>query len=114
MNASPLVYVGIRGSVLALEKVSGSRAWETKLKGGAFVTILVDGPRIFAGTQGEIFCLDAANGKVLWHDGLKGYGFGLLSLATEHGSAPPAELVGEDESRRRSSSGDGGSASASS
>jgi len=95
MAKPDLVYLGIRGSVLALDKNSGARIWETKLKGSQFVALLVDGQRIFAGTQGEIFCLDAATGKPLWHDGLSGYGFGLLSLAIQNGVSDPALLAAE-------------------
>jgi outer membrane protein assembly factor BamB len=95
MAKPDLVYLGIRGSVLALDKNSGARIWETKLKGSQFVTLLVDGQRIFAGAQGEIFCLDAATGKTLWHDGLSGYGFGLMSLAIQNGGSDPALLAAE-------------------
>src|ERR1017187_1980727 len=90
-----LVYVGIRGSVVALDKNSGGRVWETKLKGGTFVTVLVDGSRVLAGAQGEIFCLDAATGQILWHDGLKGYGLGLMSIATANGSSNSSAAAAE-------------------
>ena len=90
-----LVFVGIRGSVLALDKNSGAHVWETKLKGGTFVTLLVDGDRLLAGANGEIFCLDAATGQILWHDGLKGYGFGLMSIATANGSSDSSASAAE-------------------
>ena len=90
-----LVFLGIRSSVMALDKKTGTRAWETKLKGSSFVTLLVDGNRIFAGAQGEIFCLEAATGKTLWHDGLSGYGFGLLSIASQNGGSDSALLASE-------------------
>jgi outer membrane protein assembly factor BamB len=100
MAAPDLIYLGIRGSVLALDKATGARVWETKLKGSSFVTLLVEGSRIFAGAQGEIFCLDAATGKTLWHDGLSGYGFGLLSLATQSSRADTAALAAEFASQQ--------------
>jgi hypothetical protein len=109
MAKSELVYLGIRGSVVAMDKNSGARVWETKLKGGGFVTVLVEGNQIFAGTHGEIFCLDAANGKILWHDGLSGYGFGLMSIATRNGSSGLAVAAAE-EARRQESSADAGAA----
>src|SRR4029077_10653793 len=95
MTKSNLVFAGIRGSVVAMDRSSGRRAWETKLKGGDFVTLLVEEDRIFAGTHGEIFCLEAATGKLLWHDGLKGYGFGLMSIATKNGSSDSAASAAE-------------------
>ena len=90
-----LVFLGIRGSVVALDKNSGVRVWETKLKGSNFVTLLVDGKQIFAGAQGEVFCLDEATGKILWHDGLKGYGLGLMSIATQNGRTDSSAMAAE-------------------
>jgi PQQ-like domain len=98
-----LVYVGIRGSVLALDKNSGARVWEQKLKGGAFVTLLVEDEKIFAGAQGEIFCLDAATGKLLWQDGLRGYGLGLMHIATANGTANAAVPAAEYANREQQS-----------
>ncbi len=99
-----LVFVGIRGSVLALDKNSGGRVWETKLKGGTFVTVLVEGDRVLAGAQGEIFCLDAATGQVLWHDGLKGYGLGLMSIATATRSSNSSAIAAEHRRQQEADS----------
>jgi len=110
MATSNLVYAGIRGSVVAFDKRSGSRLWETKLKAGDFVTLLVEDDRIFAGTHGEIFCLEAATGKVLWQDGLKGYGLGLMSIATINGGSDTAALA--EELVRQQQSSDGGAVTA--
>jgi outer membrane protein assembly factor BamB len=100
-----LVCVGIKGSVVAFDQESGTRIWETDLKGGAFVTLLVDGDRIFAATQGEIFCLRAADGEVLWHDPLKGYGLGFVSIATKNGSSNPSTTAAEQAQQDQSASG---------
>jgi outer membrane protein assembly factor BamB len=108
MAKSNLVFAGIRGSVVAMDKTSGVHIWETKLKGAGFVTLLVEDGRIFAGTHGEFFCLDADTGKLLWQDGLKGYGFGLMSIATKNGSSDTAALAAEAASKQASSSGDAG------
>jgi hypothetical protein len=99
-----LVFVGIRGSVVALDKNSGAHVWETKLKGGAFVTLLVDGNQVLAGAQGEIFCLDAATGQIRWHDGLKGYGLGLLSIATANGSSDSSAIAAEHSRQQEAAS----------
>ena len=99
-----LVFLGIRGSVVALDKNSGARIWESKLKGSSFVTLLVDGDQVLAGAQGEIFCLDAATGKTLWHDGLRGYGFGLMSIATERGRSDAPAIAAEQVRQEQASS----------
>ena len=104
MIKSDLVFLGIRGSVVALDKNSGVRVWETKLKGSSFVTLLVEGNRILAGAQGEIFCLDAATGKTLWHDGLKGYGLELMSIATQNGNSDMSALAAHMRQQQEASS----------
>ena len=95
MISSDLVFLGLRGSVVALDKNSGVRIWEVKLKGCSFVTLLVEGNRILAGAQGEIFCLDATTGKTLWHDALKGYGLGLMSIATHNQNSGTTALAAQ-------------------
>jgi outer membrane protein assembly factor BamB len=96
--ASDLVYVGIKGGVVALDLGTGVERWRAPLKGGQFVTLLVDGRRVFASTAGEIFCLDAHSGAQLWHNKLPGMGLGLASLATAGASSSPA---GPQEQQRR-------------
>ena len=101
MAKSDLAFIGIRGLVLAMDKSSGARVWETKLKGGSFVTLLVDEDKVFAGTQGEIFCLDAATGQIIWHDGLRGYGLGLMSIATKNGNTGLQALAAAEKQRQQ-------------
>ena len=77
-----LLYVGIKGSVVALQKSDGKIAWSVRLpKGSSFVPIVQQGERLYAASSGEVSCLDAASGKVLWHNPLKGFGSGYASLA---------------------------------
>ena len=99
-----LVFIGIRGSVLALDKLSGRRVWETKLKGSSFVTLLVEDNCVLAGAQGELFCLAANTGNILWQDGLKGYGFGLMSIATVNGSSDMAAAIAAEHNRQQQES----------
>ena len=80
MKIQDLVFVGIKGSVLALHRDTGEQIWLAKI-GGDFVNVTVEGDKIFASCQGEIFCLDPLNGKRLWHNPLKGYGIGLATMA---------------------------------
>jgi outer membrane protein assembly factor BamB len=76
------LYVGIKGRVLALDGSTGEVIWETRLKGGQMVTMLVEQNRIFASTQGEVFCLDRRSGAQIWRNNLPGMGWNLVCLAT--------------------------------
>lgn len=101
MKTSDLVFIGIKGSVIALNRTTGEQVWVTPLKGGDFVNIVVQGDRVLASCSGEIFCLDSRTGEGLWHNPLKGFGMGLAVIATdgnlERGNAPIlAEKRGRD------------------
>ena len=77
-----LVYVGIKGFVVALDQTSGEVAWSTELRrGSSFVPIVVEGSRVIAVSGGEVTCLDAATGRLLWHNPLKGYGMSYAMIA---------------------------------
>jgi outer membrane protein assembly factor BamB len=83
MKTSELIFVGIKGSVIALDCASGREAWSSSLKGMDFVNVVLEDGKVLATCCGEIFCLDAISGRVLWHNPLKGYGRGLATMATE-------------------------------
>jgi len=83
MFSASTVYVGIRGSVVALDRATGSETWSTDLKGADFVNILVFEEDLYATTKGEIFCLDKSTGHLKWHNPLKGRGWGLATIALE-------------------------------
>ena len=81
MAQSKFIYLGIKGSVLALNSANGAQAWATKLRGDDFVNVALEGSNLFAATRGEIFCLDPLTGIVRWHNPLRGFGWGLVSMA---------------------------------
>ncbi len=85
MAKSSQVYIGIKGTVLALDRATGQEIWSTKLTGGDFVNVAVEDGVLYATTKGEIFCLDPASGQVRWTNELKGYGRGLISIASPGG-----------------------------
>ncbi len=89
MKPADLVYIGIKGSVLALDRNSGTIIWRAALVGSDFVNLVGAGKNIFATTKGEVFCLDSQSGAVLWHNRLKGLGIGLASLLV--GAAPSGQ-----------------------
>lgn len=81
MKTSDLIFVGIKGSVVAISRTTGRQAWATRLKGYDFVNVTVEEKQIYATCRGEIFCLDPLSGKLLWHNPLKGFGLGLATVA---------------------------------
>ena len=94
MSQAHAIYIGIKGTVLALDGDSGQEIWRTELKGADFVNLsLLDGT-VYAATKGEIWALDPASGEIRWHNPLKGLGLGLVSIA-------PSGVLGAAEERRR-------------
>ena len=91
------VYVGIKGSVVALDATTGSQVWATHLLGSEAVIVVVQGERLYATTNGEIFCLNAINGEGVWHNKLKGFGRGIAAIGVSDESIPPvaAALLAE-------------------
>jgi outer membrane protein assembly factor BamB len=93
-----LLYVGIKGTVLALRKDDGEVAWTTRLRrGSSFVPIVEDGDRIYAVSGGEVSCLDSTSGDLLWHNSMKGLGTGYAALAG--GGFPTAGAALEEAAR---------------
>lgn len=92
-NAS-LVYVGIRGRVVALSRATGEEVWRTPLKGAGFVQVTRDEDYVFATTRGEIHCLSPATGQVIWTNALKGLGFDLATVASDAPLSLGADVSG--------------------
>ncbi len=76
-----LVFIGIRGHVVALDRATGSERWRTRLKGSGAVLLVLDAGRLVATTGGSAFCLDAATGAIAWSNPLRGLGFGIATIA---------------------------------
>ncbi len=81
MAATNFMYVGIKGSVVALDRATGTIVWTTPLRGSDFVNVVLGEAEIYAATKGELFCLDPATGHIRWRNTLKGLGWGLVSIA---------------------------------
>jgi outer membrane protein assembly factor BamB len=92
-----VIFLGVHGEVVALDRATGQELWSTKLAGNDFVNLLVDQDRIIATSKGEVFCLDAATGQILWKNNLPGMGCGLITIATASGSTP----IGPSSQKRR-------------
>jgi outer membrane protein assembly factor BamB len=98
--ASPKpIYLGVKGSVVALNPANGQQLWAASLKATDFVNVVLDGNNLYATTRGEIFCLDPRTGSLRWHNPLKGYGYGLVSIAGEGIAQNPLPFA--EEKRRR-------------
>lgn len=81
MAAMNYVFVGLNGSVAALDRSTGTLIWTTKLKGSDFVNVMQDEDDLFAATKGEIYRLDPVTGQIRWKNPLKGMGLGLVCIA---------------------------------
>jgi outer membrane protein assembly factor BamB len=93
MSDTP-VYVGIGGSVLALDAKTGQELWRQKINSGAtYTTVALVRGRLYATASGELWCLDPATGAVVWHNRLKGLGVGYVSIA----GAEVEAAIGEDD-----------------
>jgi outer membrane protein assembly factor BamB len=100
MKISDLVFVGIAGSVFALNQVTGEKVWSTRLKRTGFVNVVLQNDVILASCLGEIFCLDALTGNGRWHNPLKGFGRGLVTMATESNPAGGARVALAEQHQR--------------
>jgi outer membrane protein assembly factor BamB len=80
-----MLYIGICGSVLALDRTTGNELWRTDLKGADFVNVAFHDGDLFATAKGVLFCLDPATGSIRWKNSLKGLGHGLITIATPAG-----------------------------
>jgi len=112
MKTSDLIFIGIKGSVVALYRDTGQEAWATRLKGMDFVNVVMERDKVLATAWGEIFCLDALGGNVLWHNPLKGYGRGLATIATEDNPGNSNASVLSEKHRRAAAAAAGGAAGA--
>ena len=89
---SGLVYIGIKTSVLALDRKTGEVRWTVKLpvkfagsSVGGLANVFCDGDALFASAAGEIFCLDPKTRGIVWQNQLRKMGTGFVSIASEAG-----------------------------
>ena len=81
MAGNSALFVGVQGTVLALDASTGTEPWKTSLKGRQFVNVTLQGARVIATTKGEVFALDPATGQLLWNNKLSGLGLGFVTVA---------------------------------
>ena len=85
MAQSSLIFIGIAGSVVALDDSTGQEVWRTPLKGSDFVNVALHNGSLYATAKGELFCLDVVTGRIRWQNPLQGLGRGLVTIATADG-----------------------------
>ena len=76
MTIDQLIFVGLNGYALALDRDTGEIVWYNSDMKSGYVTLLLEGDRLIVSTNGYIYCLDPLTGKALWHNPLTGYGMG--------------------------------------
>ncbi len=81
LDPTYLLYLGIKGTVIAIDRRTGAEQWRTPLKGMEFVNLFLDDDSLYATVRGEVFCLDPRDGRILWNNPLKGLGWGLITIA---------------------------------
>ena len=86
------LFIGVKGTVVAVDRSSGDTLWSTRLKGASsFVSVVVEDGAIFAATSGRLYCLDPGTGSVRWTNELPGLGYGLVCIAGAASSALAAD-----------------------
>jgi outer membrane protein assembly factor BamB len=88
MTIDQLVFVGLNGYALALNRETGEIVWSNNEMKSGYVSLLLDGDRLIVSTNGYIYCLDPLTGTILWHNPLSGYGMGApTSLVSVRGQS---------------------------
>ena len=97
MTQSSLIYIGIAGTVVALDRATGTEVWRSDLKGNDFVNVALQDGDLFATAKGELFCLDPSTGNIRWQNPLKGLGWGFITIAAS--GSQQAVVMGEKNQR---------------
>src|SRR4051794_8282222 len=88
MTIDQLIFVGLNGYALALDRTTGDIVWYNSQMKSGYVTLLLDFDRLIVSTNGYIYCLDPLTGNIQWHNPLKGYGVGApTSLVSVRGQS---------------------------
>ena len=82
MTIDRLIFVGLNGYAVALDRDTGRIVWSNNQMRSGYVTFLLDGDRLIVSTNGHIYCLDPLTGRIIWHNPMKGYGAGTPTSLT--------------------------------
>ena len=93
MTIDQLIFVGLNGYALAMDRDTGDIVWYNSQMKSGYVTLLLDGDRLIVSTNGYIYCLDPLTGQILWNNPLRGYGSGApTSLISVRGQSSQAVI----------------------
>jgi outer membrane protein assembly factor BamB len=92
-----MIFVGIKGSVIGIERSTGATKWTTNLVGSDFVNVTTMDGDLFASSRGRLYRLDPASGDITWCNELPGMGWGLMTIASASQTAPSAEKKRRDD-----------------
>lgn len=95
MSTGGTIFVGLKGTVVAIDRATGTIQWSSDLKGSDFVNVSLQDGDLFAASKGRLYRLDPSTGHVLWVNELPGLGYGIVSIA----GAP--QTAGAAEKKRR-------------
>ena len=88
---SNMVFVGLKGTVVAIDRDTGTTRWAAELKGSDFVNVAFQNGDLYAASKGRLFRIDPDSGAVLWCNELPGLGWGIVSIAGAASAGPAAE-----------------------
>ena len=80
-SGSETIYVGIKGTVVAIDRTTGETRWSTELKGSDFVNVTLQSGDLFASCRGRLYRLDPDTGAIQWCNELPGLGWGIVTIA---------------------------------
>jgi outer membrane protein assembly factor BamB len=102
MNINQLIFIGLNGYVVALDRTTGEIVWSNNELKDGYVSLLLDGDQLIVSTNGYIFCLSALTGQIRWQNPLRGYGEGVATMVSVHGSSEQIlnQHAASDEQRR--------------
>ena len=89
------IFVGIKGTVVAIDRTSGETLWSTGLKGSEFVNLTLQDGDLFASCRGRLYKLDPGTGAIQWCNELPGLGWGIVTIAGA------SQVATSEEKRRR-------------
>ncbi|WP_100642923.1 PQQ-binding-like beta-propeller repeat protein [Alteromonas facilis] len=76
------IFLGIKGHVVCLDKMTGNELWRTKLKiDWGKPTIVMFSEDLFVYLGGTLYCLSTETGETRWENGLKGLGSGSCTIS---------------------------------
>ena len=111
MTIEQLIFVGLNGYALALDRDTGEVVWSNSEMKSGYVTLLLDFDRLIVSTNGYIYCLDPLTGKILWNNPLKGFGMAApTSLISVRGQSSQTVIEQAAAAAAAAASGHGGAA----